>query len=79
MEMPAEDGISLFAFAFENEDDDKLFSRWIGLAQYEISFDEFKRQLMPARVDEKKTLEEIDKLMANTVWEKMGVNNYGNL
>ena len=57
-------------FAFEKEDDDKLFSRWIGYAQYEVSFDEFKRKLKPARVNEKKTLEDIDKLMENTFWRK---------
>ena len=73
--MPLEDGISLLTFAFEKEDDDKLFSRWIGQAQYEISFDEFKRQLKPVRVDEKKTLEELDRLMATTTWEKVPIRS----
>ena len=68
--MPADEGISLLTFAFEKEDDDKLFSRWIGYAQYEISFDEFKHKLKPARINEKKTIEELDKLMENTFWRK---------
>jgi len=68
--MPVEDGISLLAFAFEKEDDDKLFTRWVGFSQYEIGFDEFKRRLQPAKVDEKKTIKTIDKLMEGTVWQK---------
>ena len=69
-EMPIDDGISLLAFALEKEDEDKLFARWVGFAQYEIGFDEFKRRLMPVKVDEKKTLERIDELMEKTVWKQ---------
>lgn len=71
--MPIDDGISLLAFGFEKEDDDKLFARWVGFAQYEVSFDDFKRKLKPARVDEEKTLERIDELMAKTTWSRMAV------
>ena len=63
-------GISLLAFAFEKEDEDKLFARWVGFAQYEVSFEEFKRKLMPVKVDEKKTLERLDDLMSRTSWKK---------
>lgn len=73
--MPIDDGISLLAFAFDKEDEDKLFTRWVGFAQYEVSFEEFKRKLMPVRVDEKKTLERIDELMAKTTWEKLAVRS----
>lgn len=68
--MPVEDGISLLVYAFEKEDEDKLFDRWVNAAQYEVSFDEFKRKLQPVTIDEKKTLEDIDKLMAVTTWRK---------
>lgn len=70
MEMPADDGISLLSYAFGKEEDEKLFSRWIGFAQYEISFEEFKRKLMPVKIDEKKTLADLDRLMDETVWGK---------
>lgn len=68
MAMPVSDGIALLAFAFEKESEDKLFQRWIGFAQYEVSFEEFKKNLRPAKVDEKKTLEKIDELMEKTTW-----------
>lgn len=68
--MPVEDGISLLVYAFEKEDEDKLFDRWVNAAQYEVSFDEFKRNLQPVTIDEKKTLEDIDELMAGTTWRK---------
>lgn len=73
--MPIDDGISLLAFAFDKEDEDKLFTRWVGFAQYEVSFEEFKKKLMPVRVDEKKTLEHLDELMAKTKWEKLAVRS----
>ena len=75
MDMPVEDGMSLLAFAFEKETEDKLFARWIGFAQYEVSFEEFKRNLQPVRVDEKKTLEDLDELMERTTW----VHKHGNI
>lgn len=63
-------GISLLAFAFEKEDEEKLYARWVGFAQYEVSFEEFKRKLMPVKVDEEKTLERLDELMSRTMWKK---------
>lgn len=63
-------GISLLAFAFEKEDEEKLFARWVGFAQYELSFEDFKRKLKPVKVDEKKTLERLDDLMSRTSWKK---------
>lgn len=68
--MPVDDGISLLAFAFDKEDEDKLFSRWVGYAQYEMSFEEFKRRLKPVKVNETETLERLDELMTKTVWRK---------
>ena len=68
--MPVEDGISLLVYAFEKEDEDKLFDRWVNAAQYEVSFDEFKSKLQPVAIDEKKTLEDIDELMSGTTWRK---------
>lgn len=76
--MPVDDGISLLTFAFEQETDDKIFIRWVNLAQYDISFQEFKESLKPVNVNEKKTLKKLDELMENTQWVKAGVNN-GNI
>lgn len=73
--MSADEGISLLTYAFEKEADDKIFARWIGFAQYEVSFEEFKRQLQPVTVNEKKTLEQIDELMADTQWGKVPIRS----
>lgn len=73
--MPVEDGISLLTYASEKEDEDKLFARWIGFAQYEVSFEEFKRRLKPVRVNEKKTLEELDELMGQTTWRQVPIRS----
>ena len=74
-EMPLEDGISLLSYAFEKEDEDKLYSRWVGLAQYEVSFEEFKKNLAPVQFNEKKTLEKVDKLMESITWEQMPIRS----
>ena len=73
--MPVDDGISLLSYAFGKEEDDMLYSRWVGLAQYEVSFEEFKRNLAPVRIDEKKTLEKVDKLMETIAWEQMPIRS----
>lgn len=45
--MPMADGAALIRHAFEAEADEKLYQRWVGMAQYEMSFEEFKRKLTP--------------------------------
>lgn len=75
MVIPADDGIALLTYAFEKEEDEKLYSRWIGFAQYEVSFEEFKQKLKPAKVDEKKTLKDIDELMSKTAWQKVPIRS----
>ena len=78
MELPADDGVRLLSFAFDKEQDDRLFQRWIGQAQYQMGFDEFKQSLIPVRIDTQKTLKELDELMENTTWTKAEVIN-GNI
>lgn len=73
--MPIEDGISLLEYAFEKEDEDRLYARWVGLAQYEISFDDFKRQLKPVKVDAEKTIADLDELMAKTQWAQVPIRS----
>lgn len=74
-EMPVSDGISLLTYALEKESDDKIFARWIGFAQYEVGFDEFKRNLQPKVINEKKTLEKLDELMDGKTWAKVPVRS----
>lgn len=71
MELPANDGVQLLSYALNKEQDDRLFMRWIGQAQYQMSFDEFKQSLIPVRIDTKKTMEQLDELMENTKWTKV--------
>lgn len=71
MELPANDGVQLLSYAMNKEQDDRLFMRWIGQAQYQMSFDEFKQSLIPVRIDTKKTMEQLDELMENTKWTKV--------
>ena len=75
MDMPVADGMSLLVFGFDKETEDKLYQRWVGLAQYEVSFEEFKQKLLPVKVDEENTLEKLDKLMDGVTW----VKNNGNI
>lgn len=43
--MPAEDGLPLLIHALEQEENDRIFSRWVCGPQYQVSFDEFKKSL----------------------------------
>lgn len=45
--MPADDGLSFILFAFKQEEDSLLYSRWIVGGQFSMSFDAFKAQLCP--------------------------------
>ncbi len=71
LDLPADEGILLIQYAFEKEDDDKLFTLWVGSRMYlETSFEEFKTRTRPARIDEKAVLERIDRLMESAEWVK---------
>ena len=73
MELPAGDGVQLLIFALNKEQDERLFQRWILHAQYEMSFDDFKRSLLPVRIDEKATMSKLDEIMENTTWQKVPI------
>lgn len=49
LSMDAETGIQLLEYALQQEEDDKIFSRWIHGAQYTMSFDAFKASLTPRK------------------------------
>lgn len=48
MAVPIEDAIEIMDFAVAQNNEDKLFQRWIVQSQFEMSFDEFKQAVMPA-------------------------------
>ena len=73
MELPADDGVQLLVFAFSKEQDERLFQRWIGAAQYQMSFDEFKESLKPIRINTEETMTQLNELMENTKWTKVPI------
>lgn len=73
MELPADDGVQLLVFAFSKEQDERLFQRWIGQAQYQMSFDEFKESLKPIRINTEETMTQLNELMENTKWTKVPI------
>lgn len=53
--MDADDGVRLLEHAFEKEEDQLLFARWVQHEQYVISFDDFKAALHRKRLPAKPT------------------------
>jgi hypothetical protein len=51
-----EEALSLIDYAFNQREEELLYSRWLTMAQYSCSFEEFKEKLKPIPV---KTDEEI--------------------
>ena len=53
--MNADDAVALISYALEREEDEKLFERWVPIAQNFMSFDAFKDSLkeQPVILDEK--------------------------
>ena len=71
LELSADDGIRLLLFAFEKENEEKLFTLWVGSNLcLEESFETFKARMQPVNINEQKTLERIDYLMSSTEWVK---------
>lgn len=60
-------------YAMEKEEDDKLFARWIAGPQLQYGYEEFKELLKPVRVNEEKTMEDIDSFMEDTAWQKVQI------
>jgi len=71
LELPADDGVQLLVFALNKEQDEKLFLRWIGQAQYQMSFDDFKQSLKPVIINTEETMAQLNELMENTTWTKV--------
>lgn len=47
--MPGADYLELMIHLKKQENDEKLFFRWVVGYQYEMSFDEFKQKITPMR------------------------------
>ena len=62
--MDAEAGITLLEYALEQEEDQRLFERWVQDAQYSMSFESFKESLKkrPAK-SEKAVLEDVENIL----------------
>ena len=45
MDLSADDAVALISFAFEREEDEKIFERWVPIAQNFMTFDAFKESL----------------------------------
>lgn len=73
MEMPLNDGVSLLLYALDKETEDKLFARWIAGPQLQYGYEEFKKALQPVKINEDDILDEIDEIMADTVWQKIDI------
>lgn len=61
--MELEDVLDLLVYLEERQKERRLYLRWIVGPQFEVSFDEFKRQLTPVRVrSDEEILAEVYKL-----------------
>ena len=71
--MAADESVPLLAFAFEREDDDRIFARWLPL-QDVISFDDFKASLTQKRVlkSNREIMADVNKIIAASVKENNG-------
>lgn len=61
--MPADDGIAFLLFAKSKEEEAMLFQRWLVQAQFEMSFDEFKDQLMRKPKKDEEILKDVENIM----------------
>lgn len=67
MAVDIEQAYDLIECAVVQDREDKLFLRWIVQSQYEMSFAEFKRAVMPATPkSEKRVLEDVFKIIEMT-------------
>ncbi len=68
--MPVNDGVPFLLYAFEQEEEERFFQRWIAGPQLQYGYEEFKNLLRPVKVDEKATLEKLDAIMDGTRWAR---------
>lgn len=71
--MEADESVPLLTFAFEREDDDRIFARWLPL-QDVISFDDFKASLIrkTALKSKREIMADVNKIIAASVKENNG-------
>ena len=68
--MPADEAADLLNFAFGQEEEDRLFDRWIQFAQNTMSFDEFKQQLKPPKLPSEDTLKDVANIIDSVAKEQ---------
>lgn len=75
MALPADDGCALIAHAMAQEEDEKIFARWIPQAQMFVSFDDFKSGLAPApQKPEQEVLDDAEAIL-NAMHKEMSKKN----
>lgn len=59
LNLPANEGIKLIQYAIDQEQEEKLFQRWVAGYQHKESFNDFKNKLMQKQLDNSKKEEDI--------------------
>ena len=60
LKMDLDEAIGFIQYLYKKRNDDLIFQRWIAGPQYQMSLDEFKSQLRPARArDDDEILDEV--------------------
>ncbi|MBQ0112512.1 MAG: hypothetical protein KBT03_05235 [Bacteroidales bacterium] len=57
--MPFEDGFELIKFALDDEDEQKMYLRWVVAYQSSISFTEFKNKVRQMSINDNRDAEDI--------------------
>ena len=71
--MPFKDGYELIKFALDEENEQKMYLRWVVGYQSLISFAEFKNKVRQMSIqdnrDSEDILESVEKMMSNTIFK----------
>lgn len=71
--MPFKDGYELIKFALEEENEEKMYLRWVVGYQSLISFAEFKNKVRQTSIQDNRDSEEIlasvEMMMSNTIFK----------
>lgn len=71
MNIPADDGVALIEFAFNDEFEHNVFLRWIAGHEFGMSFDQFKEESKPRPIKtSKEVLSDVEKILNTTKWRK---------
>jgi len=64
MNLEIEEAFSLIEYAFEQQEEELLFQRWIHEIQLHMSFEEFKQKLKPKKIKkDEEILEDVKQIL----------------